>query len=275
MMRQLSLICLLLVSLACQAAGEARRIVSLAPNFTELVYAVGGEKRLVGTVSYSDYPPAARQLPRVGDALRLDLERLLALRPDLILVWRSGTPPAVQQQLRELGLPLWVREADSLDSIARLLEELGGLTGQEDNGRRQAAKFRQGLAALRQRYAGRRPVRLFYQISERPLMTVNHAHIIDEAIRLCGGGNIFSRLPGLTPTLSVEAVYLEQPELLVLGEPDGRQRDPVWLDRRLLDVPVAVVPADLMHRATPRMLQGIEQLCEAIDRVRLTISRPQ
>lgn len=267
-MRLLILAVALLAHFNACAEQQYQRIVSLAPNFTEIVYAVGGEDRLVGVVEYSDYPEAAKSLPRIGDALRVDLERLLVMQPDLVLVWASGTPRHVQEQLREKGFRLWVREPEGLDDIGSLIIELGKLTGREMQAGYVAEEYRIKLDELRARYSNKETIRLFYQITDRPLMTINHMHMINEAIELCSGENIFAGLPVFTPVVSQEAVYVAEPDLIVSGAYDGGQTSLDWVDPAMIDVPLGFVSADLLHRATPRTLQGVEQLCKVINGVR-------
>ncbi len=250
------------------------RIVTLAPHLAELVYAAGAGPRLVGVSAYSDHPPAARALPVVGDAGRLDLERIVALKPDLVLAWLSGNPRGELERLSGLGIKVVALEPRSLEDIARHLELVGKLAGSGYEATRTAARFRSELRLLQSRYAGRRPVTVFYQIWDAPLTTVNGRHLIDEAIRLCGGRNVFADLPGLTPTISLEALLAADPEAILVGAPIA-QRDALlaaWRARPALRAvrtgQLFFVDADLLHRATPRMLEGAGALCEALERVR-------
>lgn len=267
-MRILFFVALVLINTSLIAEPPYQRIVSLAPNFTEIVYAVGGEDRLVGTVAYSDYPEAAQSVTRVGNAMQVGLERLLSLQPDLVLVWDSGTPAHVQQQLRAHGFRLWVREPAGLEDIAAMIVELGELTGREEQAGYVAADYRDRLTLLRERYASQSTVRLFYQITDRPLMTINHSHLINEAIELCGGENVFAELSTLTPVVSQEAVYVAAPQLIVSGVYAGGENSLEWVDPALTNAATGFVSADLLHRATPRTLQGVEQLCKVIAAVR-------
>ena len=196
-------------------AAPAKRIVSLAPNITEVVYAAGAGDKLVGTVDFSDYPVAAKQLPRVGSYARVDVEAIVALKPDLVLAWDSGNPPASITQLRKLGIPVFVTEPKTLDDVARDIERYSTLAGTEALGKAAAKDFRSRLAALKKQYAARKPVRVFYEVWDEPLMTVNGKQIISDVIRLCGGDNIFADLPALAPTVSVEAVLAANPDALV------------------------------------------------------------
>jgi iron complex transport system substrate-binding protein len=174
-------------------AQPARRIVSLAPHVTELIFAAGGGDRIVGTVSYSDYPPQARDIPRVGDNKALDLERIAALKPDLIVVWRHGNAQKQTDRLRALGMPLFFSEPRKLDGIADNLEKLGTLMGTTPVAHRAATDFRQQVSTLRKTYAGRPPVTVFYQVWQQPLMTLNGEHMVSDLLALCGGRNLFGK----------------------------------------------------------------------------------
>ena len=252
----------------------AARIVSLAPHLTELLYAAGAGSRLVGAVEYSDFPPEARALPRVGSDARIDLEAVLALRPDLIVAWPNAGSLRSVERLAELGLPVFRSEPRELDDIARTLERLGRLAGSEPQAGAAAAAFRARAGALRQRYAERRKVRVFYQIWDRPLLTVNGAHMISKVIGLCGGENVFAALPLLVPEVDAEAVLRANPEAIVASGSNDAQ--PRWLEawKRFPGLAAAAqgrlysIPADLIQRQSPRILEGAERLCTILDAVR-------
>lgn len=259
---------------AVRLAAPARRIVSLAPHVTENLYAAGVGGRLVGAVDYSDYPEAALKLPRVGAYSSPDLEAIVALKPDLVVAWQSGTPPAVVAKLKALGLSVYLAQPDRMADIPAGIEKLGRLAGTDPAAARTATAFRQRLAQLSQRHAKRPAVPLFYQVWHRPLMTVGGGQIISDAIRLCGGDNVFAGLAGLSPAVSVEAVLAADPEAIVAS---GMGRgDPVGLDdwrrwsrlRATRRGNLFFVPADLMQRPTPRLLEGMAQLCEHLETAR-------
>lgn len=252
----------------------AQRIVSLAPHITETLFAAGAGERIVGVVDYSDYPPAAQKLPRLGSYERIDLEALLALKPDLIVAWQSGNPPALIDKLRALGLAVYVSQSGKLESVAADLERYGQLVGKPAAGEAAARKFRQRYADLRARYAGKAPVRLFYEVWNQPLMTIGGPQVISDVIRLCGGENVFAGLSSMAPTVSVEAVLSARPEAIVAaGMGDVR---PEWLDdwKKWPNLPAVAhgnlfhIHPDLMHRHTPRLLDGAEQLCRQLEEVR-------
>src|SRR3569623_231026 len=196
-------------------AAPAKRIVSIAPHLTELLFAIGAGARVVGPVHYSNYPATARAVPLVGDIGRLDCERRLGLMPDVVVVWGGGTPAADDARVRQLGLPVFVIAPHRLEDIARHLELLGAVTGLEGSAQRAAAANRRELADLLRSYAGRAPVLVFFLVWQTPLMTIGGGQIINEVIELCGGRNIFAALPTLAPTVAVEAVVAATPDVLI------------------------------------------------------------
>ncbi|MDO9450293.1 MAG: cobalamin-binding protein [Rugosibacter sp.] len=252
----------------------AQRIISLAPHITELLYAAGAGRQLVGNVDYGDYPPAAKALPKVGGYSRLDLEAILALKPDLVIAWESGNSPAALEKLKAMGVAVHVSQPNRIEDVAREIERFGALAGTESVANPAAAAFRARHAALAARFSQRPGVDVFYQIWKQPLMTVNDKQIISDAIRLCGGRNVFGALPILAPTVTVEAVIAANPEVIVAsGMGDER---PEWLnDWRRWKTMTAVkrdnlyfIPPQEIQRHTPRFLDGAEKLCLALDAAR-------
>jgi iron complex transport system substrate-binding protein len=259
---------------ALSLPAPARRIVSLAPHVTELLFAAGAGERVVATVRYGDFPAAAKQLPVVGDAHALDLEAIAALKPDLIVVWMHGNSANQIDRLRALKLPIFYSEPKTLDQIGDSLRRLGTLAGTAPAGDAAATAFSAELARLRQRYSSRPPVRLFYQVWHQPLMTVNGTHLISDVIRVCGGVNVFGNNALLVPTLSVEAVLAAHPQALATGTPDGRLDDSLALWRPfktfepLAKGAVITLLSDHISRQTPRVLLAAQRLCEGLEQVR-------
>ena len=258
-------------------SSPARRIVSLAPSLTEMLFAVGAGDRVVGAVEYSDYPPEAKTIPRVGGshgATALDLERIVALRPDLVVAWSSGNTVQAVERLRRLGLTVYSAEPRRLEIVAGNMARLAVLAGVENEGMAAARRFREDVAALRRRYAGRAPVRVFYQIWHQPLMTLNGEHLIGEVIALCGGVNIFAELPVLAPQVDLEAVVVANPQVIIASGVAGER--PQWLDEwprwsRIDAVRgdhIYTIHPDLIQRQGPRVIQGAEQMCRHIEQVR-------
>jgi iron complex transport system substrate-binding protein len=252
----------------------ASRIVSLSPHLTELLYDAGAGSRLVGAIEFSDFPAEARALPRIGSDAGIDLEAVLALKPDLIVAWPNPGSVKAVDRLAALGLPVFRSEPRELEDIARTLERLGALAGTAALAARAVAAFRARAASLERRYARREPVRVFYQVWDRPLLTVNGQHVISKVIRLCGGENVFAALPVIAPEIDREAVLKADPQVIVGSGADGDR--PAWLDawkafpglRAVRDGHLYYIPPDLIQRHTPRLLDGAERLCGVLDRVR-------
>jgi len=255
-------------------AAPARRVVSLGPQLTELAYAAGGGGAMVGAIRYSDFPEAALTLPVIGDAHAIDFERIVQLKPDLVLVWSSGLNERHKARLRSLGLTIFESEIRRAQGVADTLRRLGTLLGHADLAEAAARQFETDWQALADRYRGRPPVRVFWQLWGQPLMTVNHEHIISEALRTCGGVNVFADLPLLTPTVSWEAAVAADPQLIATAaRPDDAARDfTPW--RRFANVSAvkrqrfASIDGDLIGRMGPRFVDGAAALCEAIERTR-------
>ena len=255
-------------------AAPAARVVSLAPHLTELLYAAGAGERVVGAVEYSDFPLEAKALPRVGSSAGIDLEAVLALRPDLVVAWPDSSSERTLARLAALGLPVYRSEPRALEDIAHTLERLGRLTGSETAATLAAQAFRERAAQLERRYAQRPSVRVFYEVWDRPLMTVNGEHVISKVLRLCGGRNVFANLPVLAPSIDREAVLRADPEVIVASAPRGGR--PAWLDAWSAYPGLAAaargnlyaLAPELIQRHTPRLLDGAERLCAILEEAR-------
>lgn len=254
--------------------APARRIVSLAPHITELLFAAGAGDRVVGVVAYSDYPPAATALPQVGSFHDLDLEAIAGLRPDLVVAWRGNNHGAQLSKLAALGIPVFISEPRRLDDVADNLEALGRLAGSEATATAAATAFRTRLAQLSAQYRHQPPVRMLYQIWDKPLRTVNGEHLISDVVALCGGTNVFAGLPTIAPIIGVEGVLATDPEAIVASGMD--QARPEWLDQwRAWPALTATqrgnlffIPPQLIQRHTPRILDGATQLCAFLETAR-------
>ena len=254
---------------ALAQGAPPHRLLSLAPNLTELVYAAGAGKHLVGVVAYSDYPAAAQRLPLIGDAFRLDFERVMALQSDLVLAWGSGTPRENVERLRELGLRVEPLSVDHLDEIPLALEKIGDWAETAAVARPEAARFRAALAERRQALAKHHgiPPRVFIQIGRNPYYTVNDQHLIGEVVALCGGRNVFGGLSQLAPVVGEEDIVATRPEVILILDDgrDGGASAKAWQRWRQLPAVhsghVYTVDSNTLARATPRVLVGIATVC--------------
>lgn len=241
----------------------AQRIISLAPHVTELLFAAGAGPSVVGVSAHSDYPADARQRPQVGDSRKLDLERILRLKPDLVIAWKSGNHPRQIAQLRAHGVPVFESEPRNFQMIETSLRQFGQLAGTRE-GERAAERFAQSLAQLRQRYHGAAPLTAFYQIWPSPLMTLNGDHLVTEALALCGIKNVFAHLPQLSPMVTREAVIAADPDLLIFAdEQDAPQTQWRRLQRMkaVRNGHLLIVDGTRLNRAGPRILEATEYLC--------------
>jgi len=252
----------------------AERVIALSPGITELLFAAGAGDQVIGTTDYSDYPDAARDVPRIGSYKRIDLEAVLAAEPDLVIAWISGNPTEQVLRLEELGLPVYWGEQRDFEDVSGTIRRYGALTGQEATAQSVADDFDSELANYRQDYRDADSVEVFYQVWDDPLMTVNGEHLISRAIGICGGETQFSDLPRLTPRLDVESVLAADPEAIIAG--GMGENDPSWLEFwEQFDQMQAVrsghlffVPPSTLQRPTPRILDGIALVCEQLDTVR-------
>lgn len=259
---------LLLGGFALPAAASPR-IVTLAPNLAELVCAAGGCDDLVAVTAWSDYPPVVKMRPQVGDGFSVDAEAVLALRPDRVLAWAGGTPQPVIDRLRRLGLRVETVDIRSADEVADALIRIGAWLGTADTAGRAADAYRARLAALREQHRADPPIRVAYQIETAPAYTINRDSPISAALALCGGVNVFADLPTLSAAVGAEAMLAKQPEAVLYGgEENTAAMRAYW--SRLTPTPAQrrgalyAIDANLLTRAGPRLVDGIEQVCDRL-----------
>jgi iron complex transport system substrate-binding protein len=251
----------------------ARRIVSIAPHVTELLFAAGGGERIIGAVSYSDYPEAAKRIARVGSNREIDIERIIAMKPDLIVAWMHGGYERQIDMLRTLGIPIFHSEPHKLDGIPDTLLRLGQLMGTNSVAQPAAAELRRKLAALAQ-YSVRPPVRVFYQVWDKPLYTLNGGHIVSEALRLCGGENIFANMKVTAPVVGLENVLQEDPEVVFSTSEKLSKEGGVAIWRQYPTLKAVrngnlfILDGDLVNRSGPRLIDGAAAICEKLELAR-------
>lgn len=255
-------------------AKPATRIISLSPHVTELIFAAGAGEQIIGTVKYSDYPEAARAIPRVGDNRQLDIERIIAMKPDVLVVWMHGAYERVLEPLRKSGIPYFFSEPHKLEQIPETLLKLGTLFGTEKQAQHSANAFREQLAQLSGRYQNKSQVRTYYQVWGKPIFTLNDKSIVSDVLRVCGGKNIFGRLSAAAPTLSTEAVIQENPELIITGDSENQagsgieQWKPFVSMLAVKNSNLVAVDGDQLNRAGPRIIDGAKIVCEAMEQAR-------
>ena len=252
----------------------ARRIVSLAPHNTENLFSAGAGQWLVGAVEHSDFPPAASAIPRIGNYKQINTEALLALRPDLVVVWASGNPPALLAKLEKLGLTLFYSEPKTFPQVVDNIRRLAILAGTEKHTPANLKKLLAQYAKLKDEHRGLTPVSVFYQLWNEPLITLNGNQLVSHAIEACGGRNVFADLPMLAPRINVEGVLAQDPEVILLATHDGKnnawaQRWTRWKNLRAVkNRHIYAVDGNLLHRHTARFLRGMQRVCEILDQVR-------
>lgn len=258
---------------SAETSGSGLRVVTLAPSLAELMFAADAGDQLVAVSAYTDYPEAAANLPIISDAFIVDEEQLAILKPDLLLAWKGGTPVHMVERLRGAGYRVEMIDTQGLEDVATALEAIGTLTGNAAAAHTAARLYREQIQALADRYAGSDPIRVFYQIMNRPLYTVNGSHYVSELIELCGGQNIFADIGNFAPMIDVEAVIDRDPEVMLAGE-DSRQGGgfddwDIWpgiaanqYGNRFF------LPAAELGRATPRLVTAGEAICKALAEAR-------
>ena len=254
-------------------ARPALRIVSLAPHATEMLYAAGAGPALVGAVAHSDWPAAARAVPRVGDAAAIDLERIASLRPDLVVAWPYTAPPQLAA-LRAQNVAVFVSDPRTIAGIADDIEKLGALAGTAAAASESARALRAKIEALASKHRDSARLRVFYEVWNEPLYTVGGRHLISQGIAACGGENVFAALAIAAPSVTVEAVLAAAPDVIVGGSDDNRR--PAWLDdwKRWTTLPAVrdgnlfAASGDLLHRPGPRFVDGVAAMCADFDRAR-------
>ncbi len=255
--------------------APVQRIVSLAPHNTENLFTAGAGAQIVGTVDHSDFPPAALDIPRIGNYKQFNVEAILALKPDLIIAWSSGNTQASVKQLIDLGLPVFYSEPGTFELIISNIERFSQLSGQTETAAPQLASMRETIRTLKQRYADQSPVGVFYQVWDQPLITLNGDHSVSRAIEICGGFNVFSEEPTIAPRINIEGIIAKNPQLILLA---GHEKEQAlkWMDKwekwSAIDAvshqQVKPIEADIVNRPTQRFIEGTRTICELIDAAR-------
>ncbi|MDD0975631.1 cobalamin-binding protein [Pseudomonas fontis] len=257
---------LLAVLLAlCGPLLAAPRVVSLAPSLSEIVVELNASDLLVGTVDSDERPAQLAQVPSVGRYGQLDLERLLSVRPDLILYWPGSVPPAQRDQLKRLGIPLFSADAHSLDGLIEQIEAIGVRLGRPEAGHERAAALRARLQGLRQQYRREQPLRVFYQVWNQPLYTLGGGQIVSDALAVCGARNIFDDLRLPAPQVNLETVLLRNPQAILAGDQAQLEAWKAWPQVAAVQKgQLLVVPDRGLERPSGQMIEATARLCELL-----------
>lgn len=247
-----------------------QRIVTLAPNLTEIVYAVGAGNRLVGDTTYCDYPPEAKQVTKVGDTLQPNIERIVALRPQLVLVSTASQLEAFTRQLDEQGIAVYVTDPRSLDGVFRSIKALGELLGEAERGEKLVNDLRARAAAVEEAVKSSKPVRVFYQVSAAPLYTIGREAFLTDLIGRAGGQSVTADVPGAFPRFSDEAALASQPEAIIMSVDSSMDQSNARPASSLAKSPAVVngrvygINGDLLSRPGPRLVEGLEQMARVL-----------
>ena len=240
------------------------RIITLAPHLTELLYSLGLEKNIIATVEFSDYPAEAKSIPRIGDAFRIDWEKLAQLKPDLILAWQGGNPQSLMNELQRRKYHVVKFSNASLYELPEQIKELGKLFKVPTAGI--AQEYSVGLEKLAGTYANRQAVNVFYQISAQPIYSIGSEHTISEMLQVCGARNVFSQHPVLSSPLSPEAVVAAMPDVVLTSSFAFDGVSEAWSNfGSIKQENILKVSGDEVSRASLRMLQGVKDICETLD----------
>lgn len=268
---------LLLVSLSFASVSSSaapQRIVALAPHIVEMLFDIGAGDKIVGTVEYADFPKAALKIPRVGGYHGIQIEKILALKPDLVVVWQSGNKVSDIEQLEKMGLNIIYSKPHKIEDVADELRKLGKLTGHDIQANTVADRYTQRLKTLREQHADIAPMKVFYQLWPEPMRTINKETLINQLIEVCQGQNVFAENPTAYPQIGIENVIVAQPEIIILPDEKSNKEQPIIDWHKWPEIPAAKhnrfirVNADLMHRFSTRMLEGIEDMCKKINAYR-------
>ncbi|EZP25475.1 cobalamin-binding protein [Pseudomonas sp. RIT288] len=262
-MRRLWLAVLLLVCAGPVLASL--RVVSLAPSLSEIVVELDSADLLVGVLDAGERPAALKNVPSVGRYGQLDMERLLSLKPDLLLLWPGSVGPAQRDQLKRLNIPTYVAEPHNLEQLSAQIETIAAQLGRPERGTKLAADLRQKLAELRQRYRRNTPLKVFYQVWDKPLYTVGGGQIISDALEVCGAHNVFADLSLPAPQVSIEAVLQRDPQVILAGE--QAQLD-AWKDwpqvAAVKQGKLLLVTDKGLERPSGQMIDATAKLCQLI-----------
>jgi iron complex transport system substrate-binding protein len=250
------------------------RIVSLAPGTTAMLFAVGAAPCLVGTIAHSDEPKEAASIPVIGDAETLDFEQLLALRPTVVVVAVDVVQRVRIDRIRTLGIPVYQVHVTSLAQMPESLRRLGALTNTASTASARAAAYSQQLERITASYRSRRPLRVLYQIWDRPIYTIGGRHVITDALRLCGAENVFADLAAAAPAVTREAAVLRDPDLILVSAPPQAASE--WIAEWQRYPTLSAVRAgrvmayadERMDRMGPSVVDATASLCALVDQAR-------
>lgn len=256
---------LVLLILAAPLAA-ATRVVSLAPSLSEIVVELQAADLLVGMLDGGERPAELAEVPSVGRYGQIDMERLLSLKPDLLLLWPGSVPAAQRDQLKRLGIATFTAEPQGIDELIEQIEAIGVQIGRAAQGRARSQRLRERLQALRARYHREQPIRVFYQVWDKPLYTVGGGQIVSDALAVCGARNVFAELKLPAPQVNLESVLLRDPQVILASEQAQLDAWKAWpqvdavRNGRLL-----LVPDKGLERPSGQMIEATARLCQVLE----------
>ncbi|MFW0756083.1 cobalamin-binding protein [Pseudomonas sp. H11T01] len=247
------------------SAAAVERVVSLAPSLSEIVVELRSADLLVGVLDAGERPPELKAVPSVGRYGQLDMERLLSLKPDLLLLWPGSVGPAQREQLKRLNIPTYVAEPHSLEQLITQIEVIAEQLGRPQRGRALAVDLRKQLEGLRQRYQREKPLEVFYQVWDQPLYTVGGGQIISDALKVCGARNVFADLKLPAPQVNLESVLQRNPEVILAGSQAQLDAWKAWPQVRAVAQGQLLLVVDKgLERPSGQMIAATAKLCELI-----------
>jgi iron complex transport system substrate-binding protein len=247
-----------------------QRIITLAPNLTEIVYAIGAGNRLVGNTTFCDYPPEAKRVAKVGDTLQPNIERIIALRPEVIFVSTASQLETFTKQLDERGIAVFVTDPHDLEGVFRSIKTLGDLLGQQAQAEELVGNLRSRAAAVEDAVKARPPVTVFYQVSPSPLWTAGRRSWITDLIRRAGGQSVTAEVEGEWMRYSDEAAMASRPEAIIMATSDSMNGEKMEVAAALQKSPAALdkhvygINGDFLSRPGPRLVDGLEQMARVL-----------
>ena len=254
---------------------EIKRVISLSPGSTELIFAAGGGSRVVGVDEHSNYPAEVASIDRVGGYPNISIESVVSLKPDLIVAWAGGNSPKLTSMLESVGIPMFYIKPQSFDDVASAIRNLGKVFGTQAQANKTAGDVEQRYKSIAGQYKNKKPVKVFYEIWNDPLMSVNRSHIIHQVIEVCGGKNVFADARTQVPQVSIESLIAANPQVISSSTfiKDGKTIEERWNKWQNLsavkDSAYITVSGDLISRPTPRTLDAAQEFCEKLDDIRL------
>jgi vitamin B12 transport system substrate-binding protein len=262
------------IAYSTETPTTKQKIIALSPHSVELLYAIGAGDRIIGTLEYADYPKAALKIPRIGNFNGIQIEKVVELQPDLIIAWKSGNKSSDLAKLQSLGFNIYYSQPQNIAEIGKELLELGKLTNLVKEAEIVAHEMMSQYQTIKNRNKSKQSVNVFYQLWHDPIRTIGPDNWTQSLINDCNGKNIFNDATSQYPVVSLESVLVKNPEVIIIPHHSGKKNDKkkFWLKwpniKAVKNDHINIINGDLVHRFTPRAIDGLSILCKAIDQAR-------